>query len=122
MKPHVERPSGNDPERRNNWNKDPKHRNQVILVPIEDEGKLLKTSRNVTIGSGANRRVQMCDSRSSGNEPQSMNVEEVNALKSSQVPANHLGKNSSNGFVANKRCKFVIVGLLVMSCRAGRDL
>ena len=91
VKLHVERPSGNDPERRNNWNKDPKHRNQVILVPIEDEGKPLKTSRNVTISSGANRTMQMRDSRSSGNEPQSTKVEEAKALKSSQVPTNDLG-------------------------------
>ena len=75
VKPQVERPSDNDLERRNNWNNDLKHRNQVILVPIEDKGKPLKTSRQVSVGSGANKRMQMCDSRSSGNEPQSRKVE-----------------------------------------------
>ena len=93
----------------------------MILVPIEDEGKPLKTSRKVSVDSRANRRVQMCDSRSFGNEPQSTKVEEAKALKSSQVPTNDLGKNISNGYVAITRCKFVIVGLLVMSHRAWRD-
>ena len=77
VKPHVERPSGNDPERMNNWNNDLKHRNQVILVPIEDEDKPLKTSRKVSVGSRANKKVQLHDSRPSYNEPQSTKLKRL---------------------------------------------